>query len=315
MFEADMLAAIRRLRRRLSLWRTLAVVAVVAALAAVFWGRSGGEFSAHVARVRVSGLITGAQRRIDLLDRLAKEGRVKAVIVRIDSPGGTTAGSEAIYAALRRIARKKPVAAVMDSVAASGGYIAALAADRIFARGNTITGSIGVIFQWAEFAGLMDRVGVKMRTVRSGPLKAEPNPFTPLRPEVRKVTEELVRDSFRWFVALVAGRRHMSPQQAEALADGRVYTGRQAVKNGLVDALGDERDALKWLQTSRGISKSLKIVERKPKKLTSGLGWGLSLARAALALLGLERLLPAQGGSASERFALDGLVSVWHPAP
>ncbi len=313
MFEADMMAALRRLKRKLTLWRVIAVAAVVAALAGIFWQKTGAGFSDHIARVRIEGLITGQQRMLDLLEKLAKSERVKAVILRINSPGGTTVGSEALHDAIRRVAEKKPVVAVLDSIAASGGYIAALGADHIIARGNTVTGSIGVIFQWTELVDLMDKIGVKMRTVKSGPLKAEPNPFEPLRPEVRKVTEELVRDSFDWFVGLVAKRRGMKREKALKLADGRVFTGRQAVKVGIVDALGDERAAKRWLEEKRGVPADLKIVERKPKSLAEDLGLEFSVARAALRLIGLEDLLgPVRDGMA-RGVALDGLVAIWHP--
>ena len=313
MFEADMMAALRRLKRKLTLWRVIAVAAVVAALAGIFWQKTGAGFSDHIARVRIEGLITGQQRMLDLLEKLAKSDRVKAVILRINSPGGTTVGSEALHDAIRRVAEKKPVVAVLDSIAASGGYIAALGADRIYARRNTITGSIGVIFQWTELAELMDRIGVKMRTVKSGPLKAEPNPFEPLKPEVRKVTEELVRDSFDWFVDLVAKRRGMDRQKALKLADGRVFTGRQAVEAGIVDALGDERAAKRWLEEKRGVPAGLKIVERKPKSLTQDLGLEFSVARAALRVIGLEDLLQPVRDGMARGVALDGLVAIWHP--
>ena len=313
MFEADLMAAFRRVKRKLTFWRMLALAAVVAAVAALLWREAAPGFSSHVARVRIDGLITGQQRQIDLLDGLARSQRVKAVIIRINSPGGTTVGSEALHDAIRRIAKKKPVVAVMDSVAASGGYITALAADRIYARGNTLTGSIGVIFQWTELVELMGKIGVKMQTIKSGPLKAEPNPFTPLTPEVKKVTEALVRDSFDWFVDLVAQRRGMEHEKALELADGRVFTGRQALKAGLIDALGDERAARRWLAKEKHIDKSLKTVEHKPRPLSAEWGLGFSAARAALSLLGLGGLLEP-GNAARGSFALDGLVAIWHPA-
>ncbi len=313
MLDADTRAALRRLRRKLTFWRVAAVTAFIAAVAGIFWAESPAGHGDHIARVWISGLITGEQRKIDLLDDLAKSKKVKALILRINSPGGTTVGSEALFDAIRRVAKKKPVVAVMDSVAASGGYIAALGADRIYARGNTITGSIGVIFQWAQVRGLLDKIGVKMQTIKSAPLKAEPNPFSELTPEVRKVTQELVRDSYDWFVDLVAKRRKMGREKALKLADGRVYSGRQAVKNGIIDALGDERAARDWLVKKKGLPGKLKVIEHKPKSLAREWGFGFSLARAGLRLLGLA----APGGqpamSAPEAMALDGLVSIWHP--
>ncbi|HHI82581.1 MAG TPA: signal peptide peptidase SppA, partial [Rhizobiales bacterium] len=233
MFQADSITATRRVRRALSFWRIAAILALAISFVSILvsnthTGTGIRSFSSHIARVRIDGLITGDTKTLKLLASVAKSSKVKAVIIRINSPGGTTVGSEAIYEAIRTIAKDKPVVAVMDSVAASGGYITALAADHIVARGNTITGSIGVIFQWAEVDELLGKLGVRVQTIKSGPLKAEPDMFSPLKPDVKKVTEEMIRDSFDWFMSLVEKRRKLKHDVVVRLADGRVYTGRQA---------------------------------------------------------------------------------------
>ena len=193
-------------------------------------GRRGGrKLENHLARISISGLITGDQKTLDLLKEVGEANQVKGVILRIDSPGGTTAGSEAVYEAVRKISAKKPVVAVMDTVAASGGYITALAADRIVARGNTITGSIGVIFSFPEVSKLLDTVGIKMEELKSGELKAEPSPYKPVTEKARAVSMEMVRDGYDWFTGLVAERRQLPMPRVRELSDGRVYTGRQAV--------------------------------------------------------------------------------------
>ncbi len=315
--ERDLLAALRRLRRRLTTWRVLAVLAIVLALGALLWREAPPIRGEHIARVRITGLITGNQRLLDLLDRVAKDEKARALIVRIDSPGGTVTGAEALYEAIRRVAEKKPVVTVVDSVAASGGYIAAMAGDRIITRRNSITGSIGVIFQWAELHELLSRFGVKMQALRTGPYKARPNPFEPLDPQVRQVTEALLDDSFDWFVGLVATRRNLSKEQARRLADGRVWTGHQALNLKLVDALGDERTARVWLEKEKGIPKDLEIIERKPKRLTEELGLGLRLLVAALEGLGLEEQARALAAPVQQLhlqgLMLDGLLALWHP--
>lgn len=307
--QAELIVDRRQLLRRLFRWRIFAVVAVLLALVSVFW--SGGDFkkySDHIARVRIDGMITGDQATLNLLDELAKSEKVKAVIIRIDSPGGTTAGSEAIYEEIRKISKDKPVVAVMDTVAASGGYITAIATDYIVARGNTITGSIGVIFSFPEISKLLDTLGVKMEEIKSGELKAEPSPYKPVSDHVREVSNEMVQESFGWFKGLVAERRHLSPERVAVLADGRVYTGRQAVANKLVDALGGEDVALDWLQTDRKISRDLAVVNWANPVNVDPTGLGFSIGNAVLKVLGFEGLKRQVEAS-----RLDGLLVLWHP--
>ena len=260
--QAEVIVDRRQLKRRLFRWRILAILAVLLALGALFW--SGGDFKKHfdhIARIHIDGLITGDQATLDLLDDLAKSTRVKGVIIRIDSPGGTTAGSEAIYEKIRKIAKDKPVVAVMDTVAASGGYITAIAADYIVARGNTITGSIGVIFSLPEVSKLLDTLGIRMEEIKSGELKAEPTPYKPMSDRVRQVSNEMVQESFAWFTGLVVERRKLSAERVKVLADGRVYTGRQAVTEKLIDALGGEEVALDWLQTQKKLPKDIETID------------------------------------------------------
>jgi protease-4 len=238
-----------------------------------------------------------------------EEDRVKAVILRIDSPGGTTAGSEAVYDAVRRISAKKPIVAVMDTVAASGGYITALAADRIVARGNTITGSIGVIFSMPEFSKLLATVGITMEELKSGDLKAEPSPYKPMTEKARAASMELVNDGFAWFKGLVAERRQLPMATVDVLSDGRVYTGRQAAANKLIDALGDEGTAVAWLEADKGIATGLPVNDWEPRSAGAGTGLGFSAADLILKSLGLQELQ-----AAAERARLDGLLVLWHPA-
>ena len=179
--DSDVIVDRRRIRRKLTFWRVFAAVVAIAAVVAVGViatpsGRASLTSSGSIARVNIEGLIRSDQDRVEALERLSRS-RARAVIVHLDSPGGTTAGSEAIYEEIRVIAKKKPVVAVMDTVAASGGYITAIAADHIVARGNTITGSIGVIFAFPEVSKLLDTLGIKMEEIKSGELKAAPSPY------------------------------------------------------------------------------------------------------------------------------------------
>ena len=231
------------------------------------------------------------------------------MILRIDSPGGTTAGSEAVYEEVLSISATKPVVAVMDTVAASGGYITALAADYIVARGNTITGSIGVIFSFPEVSRLLDMVGVRMEELKSGDLKAEPSPYKPVSEKARTVSREMVQDGFNWFMGLVAERRRLPMERVRELSDGRVYTGRQAVKVKLIDEIGGEAEARSWLLAEKSVPLTLPIADWEPKKDYGATGLGFAAADAALRALGFEGL-----EKIAARAQLDGLLVLWHPA-
>jgi protease-4 len=297
-----------RIKKSLRRWRIFGVLVVLAGIAAALaanhdWTKSRD----HIARLHIDGVITGDAATLNLVRAVASADHAKALIVSIDSPGGTTVGSEALYEELRKIAKVKPVVAVMKSVAASGGYITAIAADHIVARGNTITGSIGVIFSFPEVSKLLDTIGVKMEEVKSAELKAEPTPYKPMSDHVRSVTNEMVQEAFGWFVDLVAERRNLKRDQALVLADGRVYSGRQAVKNGLIDELGGDEQAVTWLEDERSIAKDLAIVDWRPAA-DSNFGFGFSASSMILRALGLEKL-----AGMVETARLDGLLVLWHP--
>ena len=248
--ERDFYEERRRKWRRSAFWRGFLLAAVLAALIAAWVGSAGLELArAHVARFEVSGIITDDPERDELLEELADSEHVKAVIVRINSPGGTTAGSEALFASLRRVAEKKPLVAELGEVAASGGYVAAIAADHIVGRGNTLTGSIGVIMEYPDLTQVMQRLGIELETVRSSELKAEPSPFRPTNPAARARDEALVAESYRWFRDLVGERRAIDGPALDAVANGGVFTGRLALENGLIDEIGGEPEALAWLES------------------------------------------------------------------
>ena len=297
--ESDFLVDRRRLKRRLAFWRIAAVVVAVGLVAVVAGELGGGPAGPYVARLTVENIILNDRDRIDALDDVADDSRVRALILRIDSPGGTVVGGEALYHALRKVARKKPVVAVMDGLATSAGYMIAVAADRIFAHEGTITGSIGVLFQTAEVTGLLDKIGVSVESIKSGPFKAEPSPVTKMTPEVRRATQALVDDMFDMFVSMVSKRRGLDRKETLRLADGRVYTGRMAVKNGLIDQIGDEDTARAWLESEKDIAAD--IPTRDVRIHRDFEAWFDRMT-------GLARKMVF-----SERVTLDGLVSVWHP--
>ncbi len=270
---------------------------LLAALAAFgrFSGFGGGDY---IARHTVQGLIADDPRRHRILASVARDGNARALIVRIDSPGGTVVGGEALYRSLRAVAREKPVIAVLGSLATSAGYMAAIGADRVVARRGTVTGSIGVVMHTADISGLLEKLGIGAETIRSGPLKAMPSGYEKLSDDGREVLRELIADSHRMFLDLVAERRGLDGAGLERIADGRVLTGRQALDAGLVDAIGGETDAAAWLEAEKGIAPELPIREVGESGRFAKL-----LDRAAS--LGERTIF-------SERLTLDGLVSVWH---
>jgi protease IV len=298
---------LKKSRRR---WRWIAIAAI-AALAIGIIASSNYEAprGPHVAELEVRGLITGDERQLKLIRDLRDEDDVKALIVRIDSPGGTTVGSEALYEELRAFGAKKPIVAVMDSVAASGGYIAALAADRIYARGNTITGSIGVIFSYPDVSKLLETVGVKMEEVKSGELKAEPSGYKPTPEKARIVMQEMVADGFGWFKDIVGERRKLDKTTVDRLSDGRVYSGRQALKEKLIDEIGTNLEARAWLAANKAIDETLETITREPPPLKRDAQFYIPLGQAAFD--NVAQLLGVQ--SKIEAAKLDGLLVLWQP--
>lgn len=248
----------RQMRRRLWKWRIAALVLLVLLLAVLAERAPDTPSEAHIARYEISGGIADDPARDQLLADLAKDENAKGLILRINSPGGTVAGSEALYESLRLVAAQKPVVAVMSEMAASGGYMAAIGADYIIARRNTLTASVGVIFMAPNFAGAMEKVGVSMMEIRSGARKAEPTPFKPLDPAIRAAEEETVKEAAKWFIELVAERRKLSAEAREIISDGRVVLGHEAKALGLIDEIGGEEQALAWL-TEKGIDSNLPV--------------------------------------------------------
>ncbi len=298
------LAAIHhaRLKRKLRLWRLAALFAAAAALAAVLYAavKPVAGVGDHVARVHVEGFIRDDRELRQRLDEIAADSHARALLVSIDSSGGSAAGAEALYMAVRKVGAEKPVAAVMGATAASGAYLVAIGADRIFARNATITGSIGVILQAPQVAGLMETLGIGVDVVRSGPLKTMPNPVERLTPAGRAAVQALVDEIFTLFVDMVAERRPLSRAEVLALADGRVFTGQSAVDNGLVDAIGGEAAARDWLASEHGVEHALATVDRSPERD------GDWLDRIAGRLLGKS--------ATAKSLLLDGLLAIWHPS-
>ena len=321
--DSDIIVDRRRIRSKLTFWRVaaalgaiVAVIAVAVAFSPAGRGAIGGANS--IARVKIDGLIRSDQTRVEALERLEKSSAA-AVIVHINSPGGTTAGSEQLYDALMRLKAKKPLVVVVEGLAASGGYIAALASDQIIAQQTSLVGSIGVLFQIPNVTDLLKTVGVKVEEVKSSPLKAAPNGYEPTSPEARAALDSLVKDSYAWFRGLVKDRRNMDDATLQTVADGRVFTGRQAVGLKLVDQLGDEKTAVAWLVAQKKVGPDVPVKDFRLSPRFGDMTFLRAAASVTLDAIGLgamSRQLEQSGVTqAVDRFGLDGMLALWQPSP
>jgi protease-4 len=319
--DADAIVDRRRLRRRVTRWRVIAAVIAILAIgggAFAIYGRGKASFAtgSFIARITISGIIRGDTDRVEALERLGRSS-AKAVIVHVDSPGGTTAGAEQLYTALRGVAARKPLVVVVDGMAASGGYIAAMSSDHIIAQQTSLVGSVGVLFQFPNVSELLKTIGVKVEEIKSSPLKAAPNGFEPTSPEARAAIEGIVRDSFDWFKGMVRDRRKLDGEALDQVTDGRVFTGRQSVENKLIDELGDEKTAIAWLASNKGINARTPVRDWQLKDRFSDLSFLHLAAASLLDSIGLESLAERFAGAgtirALDRLNLDGLLALWHP--
>lgn len=295
------------LKRKLSQWRTLAVLALV--FSAIIFieshlnvgGKGSSLASPYIGRVTVLDFVHDDPEFIDMLDEVKDNDKIKAVIVTIDTPGGSAVGGEEIYRKLREIAGKKPVVAVMRSMATSAGYMIAIASDHVIARQGTITGSIGVLIETAEVTELAAKLGITPITIKSTPLKGSPGLLEKASPEAIASLQVLIDDFYQTFVGMVAERRKLTTQKAYELADGRVYSGNMALKNGLIDELGGEEQALNWLSVNKKINKNLEVRDVEPESKNKDILQKLTETVSRKFL----------GSSTS---SLDGLLAIWHPS-
>ena len=317
--DADAIVDRRRMRRKLTFWRVSTIVIAVLAIAGLAvalipgnrWFSPGG----YIARIKVQGLIRNNRDRVEAIEKLSKS-RAKAVIVHIDSPGGTTAGAQQLYDSLRALQTKKPMVVVVDGLAASGAYIAALASDHIIAHDTSLVGSIGVLLQYPNFTDALKTLGIKVESIKSSPLKAVPNGFEPTSPEARAAVEAIILDSYAWFKNLVKDRRRMDDAQLAAVDDGRVFTGRQGVGLKLVDGLGNEMTARAWLAREKNVPADTPVRDYSLQPRFSDLSF-LHVAAWTFQAVGLsaiaQRIEDWGAVQAVERLNLDGLLALWHP--
>ena len=216
--------------------------------------------SSHIARIKIEGPIFDDFGLNRLIYKLGLDPNVKALIVHINSPGGSVVGAESTYVALSQLSEAKPSVAVLGETATSGGYLIAVAADQIISRSNTLTGSIGVIIQYPNLSKLLKNIGIDINTLRSSDLKASANFFEQPTPKAMKEQKKVIDETFLWFKGLVSERRSLTEANLEKVSQGGVFTGRKAKKLGLVDLIGGEREAIKYLEEKIDI-KGLPVVD------------------------------------------------------
>jgi protease-4 len=322
--DSDHIVDRRRLRRKLTFWRVVAflfAIAGVVGTAALMRGSGGTlaqSISPQISRVTIQGIILGDHERTAALDDLARSRATRAVIVHVDSPGGTTAGAEELYEALRRVAAQKPTVVVVDGMAASGGYMAAMAADHIVTQSTSLVGSIGVLFQFPNLTDLLKTIGVRVEEIKSSPLKAAPNGLEPTSPEARAAIEALVLDSYAWFKGMVQDRRNLEGSALDRVTDGRVFTGRQAIELKLADEIGREQEAIDWLAKTNNIDPKTPVRDWRLHPRFSELSFlhlGVAKILDSLGLESLARQFETAGAmQAIEELNLDGLLALWHPS-
>ena len=224
----------------------------------------------HIARIKIEGPIFDDFGLNRLIYKLASDQNVKAVIVHINSPGGSVVGAESTFVALSQLSEEKPSAAVLGETATSGGYLIAVATDQIISRSNTLTGSIGVVLQYPDLSKLLKNIGIDIKTLRSSDLKASINYFE--KPTTKAIEEhkQVIDETFLWFKELVAQKRKLTDINLEKVSQGGIFTGRKAKELGLVDLIGGEREAVKYLEEKINI-KAIPLVDWVSNKESSSL--------------------------------------------
>jgi protease-4 len=298
--DADRILDRQRFQSQISRWRLATFVSLFLITGLLLADRSEKLGNRdRIALVEIEGIILNDQSRILALEEAKRDPSVRALIVKINSPGGTVVGGEALYRAIRFVSESKPVVALIGDMATSAGYMAAIAANRIYAHRGSVTGSIGVLFQTAEFTALLDRLGIRVEAIKSNALKGLPSPFEKISPDARATTRAVIDNIQKMFIELVAERRGFSLEQARRVSDGRIYSGEMALRNGLIDEIGSSREALNWLRKDKMLPKDLDIV---PIQNTSRLHkWFDSMVSLA------------QNFLRSETLSLDGIISIWQP--
>lgn len=254
---------------------SIIAVVVLGCSVMIYFGSLYGGYDAaftdgedKVGVIEVTGVIAEASDTIHWLKEFREEESIKAIVIRIDSPGGVVGPSQEIYREVRKTNKVKKVIASMGAIAASGGYYIAAGADGIVANPGTITGSIGVIVGYTNFKALLDKIGLVPVVIKSGEFKDIGSPSRDMTAEERRVLQNFVDQTHQQFIVAIAEGRNMDPAKVTELADGRIYTGQEAKRLGLIDRLGNLEDAIEWAGRQGGIKGKVEAVYPPPEKLS-----------------------------------------------
>lgn len=255
-------------RSKLRFWRILSYILILSLIFTFSYDFKNSKLvkTPHIAKIDIEGIILEDHIRDEKIRKLAEDPKVEAVIMHVNSPGGSLVGAEDIYEAISFVKKQKPVAVTMGTMATSAGYYISLAGDRIFARNGTLTGSIGVILQSFEVTELAKNLGIELVNFKSSKYKAMPNPFEKIDSDVEKQIKETIDENYDIFYKIVKKRRKINASNLNELANGRVFSGREAAKHKLIDAIGGQIDAKNWLVKNKKLKSDIKVVNHQLKQ-------------------------------------------------
>tara|TARA_B100000287_G_scaffold435639_1_gene505205 strand:+ start:2966 stop:3859 length:894 start_codon:yes stop_codon:yes gene_type:complete len=234
----------------------------------IFLSLGNANFSKKsiIAKINLEGIINDKKEFIRLLEETAVDKNIKGLLVIINSPGGTFVSSKEVFDALERVSKEMPTTAYMREMGTSGAYLASLGVDKVFVNHGTITGSIGVILQTAELTSLLNKIGIDPIIIKSGKFKATPNPLEAFDFESQNYMEKIVVQLQEEFIDLVKKKRNLDKKSVEKIADGRIFTSKEALDLNLVDYVGNEMDAINWLKKEGDLDEFTEIIELNNKK-------------------------------------------------
>ncbi len=227
--------------------------------------------SGFVAKINIDNIILENDELLRDFDLLENDNRLQGLLVSINSPGGTVVSSQQLYNRIKNISKNVPVVISMKEIAASGGYMVSLAGNKIFCYDGTLTGSVGVILQSVNIEKLLNNFGIDPLVIKSGNLKAVPNPLESFESEGEEHIKEIINNMHKNFIQLVNSERKITPENMKIISDGRIFTGIEAKKVNLIDEIGTEQDALNWLKKEAGIKGELNLINYSKKEKISSL--------------------------------------------